>query len=505
MSRLPSNTRAATMVPPESLKPRMPHTALLTPVIGVRVYSGSREMADKWSSGASEPAVLPPKLGGKYRPIRHIATGGMGTVYEVEHEMTGERLALKIIRGAHPALDPTVLQRFRREARVHAVLKDEHVVRVIDADLAPELGGVPFLVMDLLAGEDLADLVGDEPQPPSRVVGWLDEIAAPLDAAHAAGIVHRDLKPENLFLTRRADDSAIVKILDFGIAKIRGSADGSKTGTGAVLGTPLYMAPEQATAEHDRIGPGTDRWSIGMIAFRLLTGQPYWSTTNVSLLLADLVGKPLKPPSARAPKLSPAFDAWFLRSCDRDPTKRFASVCEQVAELARALGVGLPSQARRSDPRLGLTLSDWSSSSGRRSGRESAPVQSISGSVASAAPARSRPSSSRMAGALVLVAISVVIGVLLTKRSSTPAGAPQAATASTPASTAPIHAHPAAPAPLASPSAAAPTVQAAPGGSSEKKQPEKKRAPRPAQQPLKSTIPIEPAPVAAPDPLADPK
>lgn len=399
------------------------------------------------SESDGDAAVLPPKIAGKYRPIRHIATGGMGAVYEVEHEATGERLALKILKGAHVATDPTTVQRFRREARVHAALKSEHVVRVIDAGVAPELG-VPFLVMDLLEGENLADVAGDEPQPASRVVGWLHEIAAPLDAAHAAGIIHRDLKPENLFLTRRLDGSPIVKILDFGIAKIRGDGDADRTGTGAVIGTPLYMAPEQAAAEHDRIGPGTDMWSLAMIAFRLLTGRAYWSTHNVSLLLAELVSKKLKPPSSRAPRLDPAFDAWFLQSCHRDPLQRFASVGQQVAALAAALDVGRP-EARGSRRPLAPTLPDGSGS--RRTAR-AAPVQSLSGSVASAPAVVRRQSRWAVATSVALVALAVTLAAVFALRDAIPPTEAQQTIAKDPAGEAE-------PVPLPSVTTAAPPSQ----------------------------------------------
>src|SRR4029077_3166917 len=126
-----------------------------------------------------------------------IAKGGMGAVYEVEHARTGEHLALKLLLSSVGS-SPEELERFKREARAAARIKSEHVVRVTDADVAPELGGAPFLVMELLEGEDLAARAGDRPQPPGAVLDWLRQLAAGLERAHAAGLVHRDLKPENL-------------------------------------------------------------------------------------------------------------------------------------------------------------------------------------------------------------------------------------------------------------------------------------------------------------------
>jgi serine/threonine-protein kinase len=260
----------------------------------------------------------------------------MSIVYEVEHDFTGDRLALKVLKGSAAELDPADLARFRREARVSAAVKSEHIVRVVDADVAPELGGAPFLVMDLLDGADLGEYTRGEPQPPARVVAWLRQVARALDRAHGVGIVHRDLKPENLFLERRTDGPPILKILDFGVAKVRTPDEVRHTATGSVVGTPLYMSPEQARGQPDKIGPATDIWALGMIGYRLLTGRDYWTCESVSELLAKIVYKPVAPPSV---DLGAEFDAWFLRSCHRSPEQRWTSTTEQVTALAAALGV----------------------------------------------------------------------------------------------------------------------------------------------------------------------
>ncbi|MDP2325958.1 MAG: serine/threonine-protein kinase, partial [Gammaproteobacteria bacterium] len=203
-----------------------------------------------------EPATLP-LIGGRYRVLRELGRGGMGVVYVVEHVNTGDHLALKLLL-AHANASPETVVRFKREARAPAKIKSEHVVRVTDADVAPELDHAPFLVMELLDGQDLEKLVETCGMlPPDQIVDMLAQVARALDKAHAAGIVHRDLKPENLFLHKREDGSQIVKILDFGISKVMGgeglgSTDqsGGATKTGSVFGTPLYMAPEQAKGQH---------------------------------------------------------------------------------------------------------------------------------------------------------------------------------------------------------------------------------------------------------------
>jgi serine/threonine protein kinase len=281
-------------------------------------------------------SVLPPLVGGRYRPIREIGRGGMGVVYEVEHVHTGERLALKVLVAQSDASGETV-ERFKREARVSAQIRSEHVVRVTDADVSPELGNTPYVVMELLDGADLEKHAGEIAQPPERVVAWLRQVARALDRAHRLGIVHRDLKPANLFLTYREDGSSLVKVLDFGIAKMifeRGPA----TASGQMLGTPMYMAPEQAMAGGELSG-ATDRYALGLIAYRLLTGQTYWRGDSMMQVVNELLYTPMATPSSQGVTLGAAFDAWFLRACAREAGGRFPSAAEQIEALAESLGM----------------------------------------------------------------------------------------------------------------------------------------------------------------------
>jgi eukaryotic-like serine/threonine-protein kinase len=286
--------------------------------------------------------VLPPIVGGRYRPLRLIGRGGMGSVYEAEHVHTGERVALKILdkKPDAPAGTPgsggTAVERFKREARASAQIRSEHVVRVTDADVAPELHDAPFVVMELLVGADLEQQAGNRPQPPATVVAWLRQVARALDKAHVLGIVHRDLKPANLFLTRRDDGTPLVKILDFGIAKMIDG--GAQTTTGELIGTPLFMAPEQARAETAPSG-ATDRYALGLITYQLLCGRPYWRTTNIAQLLNEVLYLPMPPPSVREASFGDGFDAWFERACAREPAERFTTSAQQVEALAAALGV----------------------------------------------------------------------------------------------------------------------------------------------------------------------
>lgn len=285
----------------------------------------------------SELPVLPELIGGKYRPLGIIGEGAMGIVYSVEHILTGEQLALKVMTSHHGATRDAI-ERFKREARASAKIKSEHVVRIIDADVAPELDRAPYLVMDLLEGTDLEKATADQPVPPPTVLEWLRQIARALDKAHRIGIVHRDLKPENLFLTYREDGRPLIKILDFGIAKIAAESTGT-TQSGQILGTPLYMSPEQARGDPAHIGPSSDLYALGLIAYKLLIGTPYWDATSVAGIIGQVLYESMAPPSTRGSPLGPEFDQWFLRACNRDASLRFASAVEQVEMLARAIGL----------------------------------------------------------------------------------------------------------------------------------------------------------------------
>jgi Protein kinase domain len=282
------------------------------------------------------PSSLPETISARYRPIRLIAMGGMGAVYEVEHTGTGERLALKVLLSSGN-VRPEALERFQREVRATALIESENVVRVLEADVAPELGGAPFLIMELLEGTDLERATAAAAPPaPATVVEWLRQVARAIDEAHRLGIVHRDLKPENLFLVTRGDGPALVKVLDFGIVKLLEEGTGA-TVSGQILGTPKYMAPEQASTTA-QVTPATDRHALGLIAYRLLTGQSYHQGSVMSVLGELLHGR-LEAPSKRGSCFGGAFDAWFLRACHRNPAQRFASASEQVEALAEALGV----------------------------------------------------------------------------------------------------------------------------------------------------------------------
>ncbi|HEV8549088.1 MAG TPA: serine/threonine-protein kinase, partial [Polyangiaceae bacterium] len=298
-------------------------------------------------TAAGPPPQLPGVIAGRYRPLRLIARGGMGAVYEVVHENTGEHLALKLML-ARSLLRPELVERFRREARIQSAVKSEHVVRVVDADVAPELDGAPFLVMELLQGMDFERICAERQPSPAEVVDWLRQAGRALDKAHEEKIVHRDLKPENIFLAERQGLPPIVKVLDFGVAKLMPEGDAGTTGataTGQILGTPRYMAPEQASGAK-KILPASDRFALGLIAFRLLAGRHYFEGDNWVTLLQMVTRGPTAAPSEMGCARGSTFDGWFARACAFEPGARFGSCAEQVDALAGALA-GATVRARR--------------------------------------------------------------------------------------------------------------------------------------------------------------
>ena len=283
-------------------------------------------------------------VAGRYRVLRTAGSGGMGVVYVVEHVNTGGRAALKIMRGR---ATQRAVERFRREARASAIIQSEHVVRVTDADVAPELDDAPFLVMELLDGEDLSDRLAKVGRMGAQeTVEILAQVARGLDRAHAAGVVHRDLKPQNIFLHQRENGAFVVKIVDFGISRIQHKSDGREvtglTRAEDIFGTPSWMSPEQAMSMHHAVGPATDVWAVGLLAFKMLHGNSYWGDREAPQILTALLQPTRTAPTELDPTLPKAFDRWFLKSCSREPERRFQSALEQVESLAAALGVEGP-------------------------------------------------------------------------------------------------------------------------------------------------------------------
>ena len=271
---------------------------------------------------------------GRYRVIGKIGAGGMGAVYKVEHLAMGKLAAMKVL---HPSLtqDREVAQRFKREAEAVSRLSSPNTVQVFDFG---ESGGSMYLVMELVKGEDLgAILRRDGPMPFARLAPMLIQICEALSEAHEAGIVHRDLKPENLFVSRARDGRDVVKVLDFGLAKLRDSEELNQvTARGSLIGTPFYMSPEQIRA--DELDARSDIYSLGALMYRVLTGvHPFTAPTPVAVLTQHLTEE-LVPPSRRKPELhiAPRVEAIVMKAMAKRQEERYASADELKAALAEA-------------------------------------------------------------------------------------------------------------------------------------------------------------------------
>jgi serine/threonine-protein kinase len=268
-------------------------------------------------------------LAGKYRLVRELGRGGMGSVWVAEHVTLKSPVAIKIIQPA-VAADPMALARFLREAQAAASLRSPHVVQILDHGVD---NGTPFIAMELMEGEPLsARLERQGKLSPAETSRYVTHIARAIGRAHAAGIVHRDLKPDNVFLVRN-DDEEVAKVLDFGIAKANlfGGSAGTATVTGTLLGTPYYMSPEQ-TGASSLVDHRTDIWALGVITCECLTGRrPFEGETLTRLLLA-ICERPMPQPSRIAP-VPVGFDAWFARACAREPAHRFESAKDAAMAL----------------------------------------------------------------------------------------------------------------------------------------------------------------------------
>ena len=270
-------------------------------------------------------------IGGKYRVERALARGGMGSVWVARHVQLGSEVALKFL-DAKFAESAGHRARFEREARAAANLKSPHVVQVTDYGFE---GAAPYLVMELLEGEDLGQRLARVGRLSlADTTRILNQVAKALRKAHEAGIVHRDLKPANLFLAR-VDDDEVVKVLDFGIAKEAGAALGDATKTGEVMGSPHYMSPEQVRAEKD-LDFRTDLWSLGIILYRALVGELPFPGDQLGPVLAKILTEVVPVPSRLAPDLPASIDAFMARALMRDKAQRFQSVMEMAAAFQAA-------------------------------------------------------------------------------------------------------------------------------------------------------------------------
>jgi eukaryotic-like serine/threonine-protein kinase len=267
--------------------------------------------------GAVAPGAV---IAGRYQIERLLGEGGMGRVFVARQLGLERRVAVKILR-AELTIDRAALTRFQREARLIASLVSEHVVRI--HDLGELDTGEPYIIMELLDGEDLAAMLARGPLHPEQARAWILDACSAIGEAHALGIIHRDIKPSNLFVTRQGR----LVVLDFGVAKVTGAL-GPITGAGMLLGSPQYMAPEQIQGAAD-VDLGADVWSIGATLYHLVTGRPPFVGANLETLFYHILAGP--PPALDG--VQPDIAYVIARSLTRDRQARFANIAELAATL----------------------------------------------------------------------------------------------------------------------------------------------------------------------------
>ncbi|NUO53133.1 MAG: protein kinase [Polyangiaceae bacterium] len=302
------------------------------------------------SSEPSQPSPITPGavLANKFEVVSILGRGGMGVVVEAFHRTLGQRVALKFLQGGL-AKDASAVSRFFREARAAATLGSEHVVRVLDADWLST--GEPFLALELLEGHDLSGELREKGRlAVEDAVLFILQACEALELAHQKGIVHRDIKPANLFLTRAVDGAPLVKVLDFGVAKVRKSGDGTgTTDPSAIVGSPRYMSPEQLQASGS-VGPQADVWALAVTLFELLTGGVPFQGDNLLEICAAIVSGPARRlDEVRADVPAGLADA-LSRALEKDLSVRTPSIlsfAEAIAPFAGEAGISRIARLRR--------------------------------------------------------------------------------------------------------------------------------------------------------------
>jgi serine/threonine protein kinase len=342
-------------------------------------------------------------LEGKYTIGPRLGEGGMGVVFQAEHISLGVKVAVKVLHPSE-ADDSNMIARFKVEARSAAGIRHQNVVEVTDFGLTPDRR--PFFVMEYLRGESLADRLDRRHTLTEReAVELADQILSGLSSAHRRGVIHRDLKPENVFLATRDEGREIVKLLDFGIAKIIGGQqtqpgkqrDSNRplTMRGTVLGTPGYMAPETINAE-ESIDARADLFSVGVLLYEMLTGRRPFTGAVPHAIMSQTVSRPVPRPSAIRPDLSDAMERLILTALAKDPNDRYQTAEEFVHHLTAAAVGRVPDDARPCKTRVGMPSiapgSNASSEALPLLDRHAVDTSQISGSgAAGSAPAAPRP------------------------------------------------------------------------------------------------------------------
>ncbi len=387
-------------------------------------------------------------IGGKYRITELIGQGGMGTVFEAVHNGTGSRVAIKLIVSSD--IKEEVFVRFQREARAAGTIDSHHIVRIFDMG-TDERSGSPYMVMERLIGEDLSQLmrrVG--PLAPTVACALIAQSALGLAKAHESGVVHRDIKPANLFLHDGGDHGeVVVKILDFGIAKVlmdvmQRSEEGGLTRTGSMLGSPHYMSPEQAQGLRS-IDQRSDIWSLGVVLYKMLCGQtPHAHLQTLGQVILAICSQPSRPIQELAPWVPPEVARIVHRALQPDPGQRFQSAYEMHAALQGVLQGLAPfrridiqplssTQRMRIAPSIGAFRTDVPTNGGTQHGMTQSPAHQ---------PAPTRTSSGVMfamiaAGVMGAVGLAGIGAAMIAKKPHVTAN-PQVTASSVPGTLTPV-------------------------------------------------------------------
>ncbi len=368
-------------------------------------------------------------LAQKYRIDRVLGVGGMGVVAAAHHLELDDRVAIKFLLP-ETLENAEAVARFAREARAAVKIKSEHVARV--SDVGKLENGAPYMVMEYLEGTDLSGWLSERgPLPIDQALDFILQASEAIAEAHALGIVHRDLKPANLFAIRRPDGTLCIKVLDFGISKTTGlggsGGEGSMTKTSAMMGSPLYMSPEQIQSSRD-VDARADIWAIGVILYELLSGKTPYSGENIAELVYTIISASPPPLRDSRPDVPPGLESVILRCLEKDRAKRFAS----VAEMASAL---LPFALRRSvasvDRITGVTFGRNPLSDSASVVSTPAPATNGQGGVAAAGTQASwgKTSSAKSSGPWLwalaaAIGVAALVGAFVATRSSSAAAGP---------------------------------------------------------------------------------
>jgi serine/threonine-protein kinase len=305
----------------------------------------------------------------------------MGAVYEATHSIIPRRVAIKVLRREF-AVDSALVQRFFNEARATHAIRHPNIVEIIDVGMLPD--NVPYLIMELLEGESLAERVARQGKLElSTALDFTAQVAHALQMAHSAGIIHRDIKPDHLFLVKdeRMPDREMVKVLDFGIAKLRTDLSAGKvtTNAGTILGTPAYMSPEQCRGIAEVVDHRADVYGLGITLYELLCGQPPFIGRGIGEVMMLHMGVEPEPPSRRRSEVPPELDRIVLKALAKAPEARFQSMAEFAEALRGSLSPDHPGAVRPARNSTPSNLSVFTPASKKKSWLRPAALLAVGG------------------------------------------------------------------------------------------------------------------------------